>query len=153
MFIGGAWGGTVGGIKIIRARLIQKGITWQVKKALLSPNAIKTIKFDGRIMLPDEMNRELASAATFAVIFMLILMVSTFVTSYFVPDGYSFSEVLFESIAAQSTAGLSTGITGPTMSPVVELIYIFQMWVGRMEIIPVLALFRAFFTRKGHILL
>lgn len=152
MFIGGAWGGTVGGIKIIRARLIQKGISWQVKKALLSPNAIKTIKFDGRIMLPDEMNRELASAATFAVIFMLILMVSTFVTSYFIPKEYSFSEVLFESLTAQSTAGLSVGITGPTMNPVVEVIYIFQMWVGRMEIIPVLALFRVFFTRKGHVL-
>jgi len=28
------------------------------------------------------------------------------------------------------------------MNPIVEIIYIFQMWVGRLEIFPVLALFR-----------
>jgi len=31
------------------------------------------------------------------------------------------------------------------MSPVVELTYIFQMWAGRLEIIPVLALIRSLF--------
>jgi trk system potassium uptake protein len=150
MFIGGAWGGTVGGIKIIRARLIQKGMVWQIKKALLSPNAIKTIKFDGKIMLPDEMNRELATAATFSLMFLIILMGCTFITSFFIQGEYPLSQVLFESIAAQSTAGLSVGITGPSMNPVVEIIYIFQMWIGRLEIIPVLALFRVLFVRSKN---
>jgi len=145
MFIGGAWGGTVGGIKIIRAMLIQKGIRWHINKALLSPNTIKTVKFDGRKLLPDEMNAELASASTLTLLFLIILLTSTFISTYFISDNFSISEALFESIAAQSTAGLSVGITDPSMSPVVESIYIFQMWVGRLEIIPVLALCRVLF--------
>lgn len=142
MFIGGAWGGTVGGIKIYRAVFIQKGIRWQIKRSFFSPNAVRTMKFDGKTMLPDEINAELASASIFAVLFFLILMGSTFVSTFFIPENFTFFDALFESTAAQSTAGLTVGITEPGMNPIVESIYIFQMWVGRLEIFPVLALCR-----------
>lgn len=142
MFIGGAWGGTVGGIKIYRAVFIQKGIRWQIKRSFVSSNTIRTLKFDGRTMLPDEINAELASAAIFIILFFLILMGSTFVSTFFIPENFTFFDALFESAAAQSTAGLSVGITEPGMNPIVEIIYIFQMWAGRLEIFPVLALFR-----------
>jgi len=36
------------------------------------------------------------------------------------------------------------------MSPVAEGIYIFQMWVGRLEIIPVFALIRILFIRPKY---
>ena len=142
MFIGGAWGGTVGGIKIYRAVFIQKGIRWHIKKSFFSPNTIRTMKFDGKTMLPDEVNSELASASIFTILFFLILIGSTFISTFFIPEQYSFFDALFESTAAQSTAGLTVGITDPGMNPIVETIYIFQMWVGRLEIFPVLALFR-----------
>ena len=58
-------------------------------------------------------------------------------------DGFTFADALFESASAQGTVGLSAGITDPAMSPVLETTYIFQMWAGRMEIIPVMALIRA----------
>lgn len=147
MFIGGAWGGTVGGIKIYRAVFIEKGIRWHIRKAFFSPNAIRTMEFDGKRMLPDEINAELASASVFAIVFFLILITSTFTTMFFLPDQYTFFDALFESTAAQSTAGLTVGITDPSMNPVVEIIYILQMWIGRLEIFPVLALFR--FAFKG----
>ncbi len=142
MFIGGAWGGTVGGIKIYRAVFIQKGIRWQIKRSFFSPNAVRTMKFDGRTMLPDEINSELAAASIFTILFFLILLLSTFASTFFIPENYTFFDALFESTATQSTAGLSVGITEPGMNPIVETIYIFQMWVGRLEIFPVLALFR-----------
>jgi trk system potassium uptake protein TrkH len=66
------------------------------------------------------------------------------------PDGFSFADALFESTAAQSTAGLSTGITDPNMHPAIEVTYIFQMWAGRLEIIPVIALFRALAIGTGY---
>lgn len=142
MFIGGAWGGTVGGIKIYRAVFILKGIRWHIKKSFLSPYTIKTMKFDGKTMLPDEIGSELSSASIFTIMFFLILVGSTFITTFFLPEQYSFFDALFESTAAQSTAGLSVGITEPGMNPIVEIIYIFQMWTGRLEIFPVLALCR-----------
>ena len=68
------------------------------------------------------------------------------------PD-YSLADAIFESASAQGTVGLSTGITDPSMSPVLESIYIIQMWAGRIEIIPVLVLFRVlFFGAKPQII-
>jgi trk system potassium uptake protein TrkH len=150
MFIGGASGATVGGIKMIRALIIRKGMQWQIKKAFFSQNSVKTIKFDGRVMLPDEMSSELSSAAVFAIFFLVIMLAGTFVTYFFMPDGYTFADALFESTSAQSTAGLSTGITDPSMHPAIEATYIFQMWAGRLEIIPVMALFRAILVGTGY---
>lgn len=143
MFIGGAWGGTVGGIKIYRAIFILKGMLWNIRKSFYSQNTFRIMRFDEKVMLPEQINSELASASVFAILFFIILLISTIATTFFLPEGYTFFNAMFESIAAQSTAGLSVGITDPSMNPVIEGIYIFQMWVGRLEIFPVLALFRA----------
>jgi trk system potassium uptake protein TrkH len=145
MFVGGASGATVGGIKMIRVRLLEKGLRWQVNKTFLSPNTVKTIKFNGKSMSPDLMNEEFTNAAAIAVLFFLIILVSTIITSIILEGKFSIADCLFESTSAQSTTGLSSGITDPAMSPVVEIIYILQMWVGRLEVIPVLAMFRAIF--------
>ena len=45
--------------------------------------------------------------------------------------------------SAQGNVGLSTGITGPTMHPLAEGMLVLNMWIGRLEIIPVLVLGRA----------
>ncbi len=40
--------------------------------------------------------------------------------------------------SAQGNVGLSTGITGPAMNPLAEGMFLLNMWVGRLEIIPIL---------------
>lgn len=90
----------------------------------------------------EEMNRELAAAATFSFIYLLFVLVSTLITYCFMGHGYGLKDALFESASAQCTVGLSCGITHPGMSPVLEILYIIQMWVGRLQIIHVLVLFR-----------
>ncbi|MCU0461005.1 MAG: TrkH family potassium uptake protein [Bacteroidales bacterium] len=145
MFIGGASGATVGGIKMIRFLLIKKGLRWQINKAFLSENTIKVVRFNGKTLLPGEMYEEFTKAASMAIIFFLLLIGSSFITFLFTHDQFSFSAALFESGSAQGTVGLSAGITDPSMSPVLESVYIFQMWTGRLEIIPVFALVRAIF--------
>lgn len=145
MFVGGASGATVGGIKMIRALVIQKGLRWQVNKTFLSANTVKLLKFNGKSLLPDEMNEEFTKAASFAIIFFLLILGSAMITTFFIGNDYNFADALFESASAQATVGLSSGITDPSMSPVLEILYIFQMWAGRLEVIPILALIRALF--------
>lgn len=142
MIVGGAAGATVGGIKIIRVLLILKGVQWHINGYFVSDNAVQVVEFNQKRLLPDEMNKELASAATFSFIYLLLVFISTLITYYFMGDGYTIIDALFESASAQGTVGLSCGITGPSMSPVLELTYFFQMWIGRLEIIPVLVLLR-----------
>jgi trk system potassium uptake protein TrkH len=142
MIVGGCAGGTVGGIKVIRALLLQKGLRWHISKIFLSKNTIKNVKFNNSILLPDQMNAELARVGIFVLIYLLMVFVSTCFTVYYMGDNYSLADAIFESASAQATVGLSTGITDPSMSPVLEAVYIFQMWTGRIEILPVLVLLR-----------
>ncbi len=143
MFVGGASGATVGGIKMIRALLIAKGLRWQVNKAFLSTHTVKTIKFNRKSILPEEMNEEFTKAAAFAIMFFLLILASSIITALYTQGDFYYTAALFESASAQGTVGLSAGITDPDMPWVLELVYIFQMWAGRLEIIPVLALIRA----------
>jgi trk system potassium uptake protein len=145
MIVGGAAGATVGGIKIIRVLLIFKGLSWNVTNFFSSENSIKVVRFNEKRLLPDEMNKELASAATFSFVYLLFVLVSTLITYYLMHGNYTITDALFESASAQGTVGLSCGITNPDMSPALEITYIIQMWAGRLEIIPVLVLFRTIF--------
>lgn len=145
MIVGGSAGATVGGIKIIRALLLQKGLRWHINKLFASKNTVKTVRFNHRIMFAKEMNSELAQAGIFTLIYLLLLIICTIFTMHYMPGDYTFIDALFESASAQGTVGLSTGITDPSMSPTLESIYIVQMWGGRIEIIPVLVLVRVLF--------
>lgn len=142
MVIGGSAGATVGGIKIIRAQLLQKGLLWYVNKVFFPKDAIETVKFNNKRILPEEMNSEIASAGIFTFIYILFVFASTILTLYFTNSGFTLADALFEAASAQGTVGLSTGIVEPSMSPVLEGVYIIQMWTGRIEIIPVLVLLR-----------
>ena len=142
MIVGGAAGATVGGIKIIRVLLIFKGLSWHINSYFSSENTVKVVQFNNKRLLPDEMNKELAKTATFSFIYILFVLISTFITYNLMGSGYTFTDALFESASAQGTVGLSCGITNPEMSPILEMTYIIQMWAGRLEIIPILILFR-----------
>ena len=51
--------------------------------------------------------------------------------------GYPASHALFESVSATANVGLSVGITNPAMPLALKLVYIFQMWAGRLEFISI----------------
>lgn len=46
----------------------------------------------------------------------------------------------FESVAMTSNSGIITSVAGPGMPGTLELLYIFQMWAGRLEFVTLLAL-------------
>jgi trk system potassium uptake protein TrkH len=54
--------------------------------------------------------------------------------------GHSLSEAAFESVSAAANVGLSCGITVPSMPDILKVVYIVQMWAGRLEFIAILAL-------------
>lgn len=145
MVVGGAAGATVGGVKIIRVLLLFKGLFWHINSYFYSDNSIKVVKFNEKRMLPDEMNSELAKVATFVFIYLIVLIAGSLITYYNMAPVFTFKDALFESASALGTVGLSCGITNPKMSPGLEITYIIQMWAGRLEIIPILILFRTIF--------
>ena len=63
--------------------------------------------------------------------------------SWIVLIGHGFSDfnTLFDVASAISNNGLSSSFTNPTLPYLVKLVLIFDTWVGRLEIIPLLVSF------------
>jgi trk system potassium uptake protein TrkH len=54
--------------------------------------------------------------------------------------GYPAGAALFESVLATANVGLSTGITHPAMPVGMKVVYMLQMWAGRLEFVALFAL-------------
>ncbi len=143
LLIGGAAGSTTGGIKIIRALVISKGIWWQINKYFMLRGVVQTVNFNGYKYQERYMHKWVAEVAIFAFVYLLLILIGTLVTIHFCEGNFSMADAFFESASAQGTVGLSTGLTGPDMATPIEWFYILQMWAGRLEIFPVLALLRS----------
>ena len=143
MVLGGAAGSTVGGIKIIRGYTIVRGIIWQFSRVFLPKNAVVTARIGDRVLDRESMEREFSEAAIVTLLWLLILVTSSIVLINVSGPEFGYADALFEVASAQGNVGLSSGITGPTMSPLGEGMFILNMWIGRLEIIPVLVFIRA----------
>jgi len=131
MVIGGATGSTAGGIKLFRLIVLFGLIRWVLIRVLLPEGATIPIKAGDN----DMDDRALRLVSSFILLYLIILIISALILMF---TGYSFADSLFEAASAQGTVGLSVGITSPTMPTIGKLVLMFQMWLGRLEIVPVL---------------
>ena len=143
MVLGGAAGSTVGGIKIVRGYTVARGIAWQFARVFLPADAVITARIDGRVLDRETMEREFGEAAIVTILWILGLAVGSLVLVNVAGPEFGYADAVFEVASAQGNVGLSSGITGPTMSPVAEGMFVLNMWLGRLEIIPVLVFVRA----------
>lgn len=143
MIVSGAAGSTVGGIKLIRAYLFYRAAAWKVQKVFLPAEAVVPFRVGERSLSAEPMRHEVSEAAVFSLFYLVILGVSTIAVAHLAGPGFTLADVIFECVSAQSTVGLSSGITDPGMPAAIELVFILQMWVGRLEIFPVIILLRA----------
>jgi trk system potassium uptake protein TrkH len=135
MNIGGTTGSTAGGIKIFRLLAVLAMIRWLVLQALLPKEARLPLAI-GRLKMADE---EIKVLMAFLCAYLILLGLSTFAVLWI--EGAPFLDTLFETSSALGTVGLSTGLTSPDLSLWTKLILILNMWMGRLEIIPVLVVF------------
>jgi len=76
-------------------------------------------------------------------LWVLTLAFGTIVLLHFVPPGTLFEHALLEVASALGNVGLSSGITSPDLPLGGKLTLMVIMWLGRLEIVPVLVLFGA----------
>ena len=150
MLVGAAAGSTVGGIKLIRALTLVKGILFRIRGVFYPSSVIRTFRVNGRALSDEEAAQEFEEAAIITFLWLGFLAVGAFVLLISLPMGggpeaYTVENVIFEVASAQGNVGLSSGITGPEMPAVTKVMFLFNMWIGRLEIIPVLVLLRGIF--------
>lgn len=131
MIIGASSGSTVGGVKIIRVVTLIKSLS-QTIIGILSPEGRKLpIKIQGKTIT----DKDTKEAGSYIILYLIIILLSWIVL---MGCGYSNFNALFEIVSAIGNNGLSAGITSPGLPILVKIVLIFDMWVGRLEIIPIL---------------
>lgn len=136
MAFGGMVSSTAGGIKSLRIGLIIKAVVLEIRAALSPPTAVVRTKFHH---LTD---RPLTPQLVTSALMVFVLYIVTYITGGLIGAayGYPLDVALFESISATANVGLSTGITNPAMPTGLKIVYIVQMWFGRLEFFTLLAL-------------
>lgn len=136
MAIGGSVCSTTGAIKVFRIGIIFKALRQDIKKMLIPETAvfIQKVHHIKDLILEDKHVR------ISALILISYIGLYAFGTIAGMIYGYSLSEASFESVSAAANVGLSCGITSPSMPIPLKLVYIFQMWAGRLEFIAIMVL-------------
>jgi trk system potassium uptake protein TrkH len=144
MFIGGSAGSTGGGVKVVRWLVVLKAIKRELYTSA-NPDVVKPVRLGGNVVDEDAIR----GIMVFTVLYLFLFGFSAvFLSLDSARIGYQLSilEALSASLATIGNIGPGFGSLGPfgsylEFSRVSKLLMIFLMWVGRLEIIPVLALF------------
>ncbi|MEA2055782.1 MAG: TrkH family potassium uptake protein [Candidatus Thermoplasmatota archaeon] len=146
MIIGGAAGATCGGIKLFRIILLAKETGWMTKKIGSTPRRVSSYKLAGKNISSEEKSEIVNEAAIIAVLWVICLIIGIFVLLA-TTSGYSLDDIIFEVCSAQGNVGLSMGITHVAMNPLSKIMLIISMYIGRLEIIPILMMVRTMLRR------
>jgi trk system potassium uptake protein TrkH len=136
MAIGASACSTAGGFKGIRMGLIFKALVQDVRR-MISPESARVTEKWHHIT-----TRVLDDSAVRAAMLIVISYVGlySFGTLVGVYYGYDPVQALFDAVSAGSNTGLSCGVASPAMPAPMKVVYIFEMWAGRLEFMSVFAL-------------
>ena len=151
MFIGGSAGSTAGAVKIVRWYVIFKTIRRELFTTS-HPRAVRPVRLNGRPL--DE--RAIRGIFSFTLLYLVLFFVATFLLfldAVWIGQRFTVLEVMSAVAATLGNVGPGFGLVGPmgsyrSFSSGGKLLMIVLMWVGRLEIIPVLACLTPEFWRR-----
>lgn len=143
MWIGGAPQSTAGGIKVTTFYLAFKNIF-----SGYDPSSNDSNMEDIKVYNRQISNYGIRRAFAVIILSISIISLSTIFISLLHPE-FEFIDILFEVISALSTVGLSIGIT-PELSDIAKFIVIALMFIGRVGIVSLLAIFIRNITHRQY---
>ncbi len=137
MFTGASIGSASGGVKLLRIVFIIKYLKRQISK-IYHPNAVYPIKINRTIVSEDNVKQMVSFVIFYYAIFAVSAVILVF-TEQNIVVGVS------SAIASLGNVGPAFGIAGPmgnysSIHTISKIIFIFNMLIGRLELIPFLAL-------------
>lgn len=136
MALGGMGSSTAGGVKSLRIGLTLKAVVNQIRQVLLPEHAVVGTAYhqSGRKHLTPNL---IQSVMIISLLYVALYLLGAGIgLAYGVP----LQEALFESVSASANVGLSVGVTDPSMPILLEMVYMLQMWAGRLEFVAVFSL-------------
>lgn len=139
MFIGGCAGSASGGPKVVRQLLIARYTLIELRRTL-HPRGLLPVKLGGRVV-PDDVMRSVL------VFFLFYLLIFAVCTMFVIAMGADLITGITATIACLGNIGPGFNLVGPMGSfadlhPASKVALTAAMWVGRLEVLTVLALLR-----------
>ena len=147
MFIGGCAGSAAGGPKVLRHMLIGRFTLTELRRTL-HLRGVMPVKLGGKVV-PEEVVR---SVLVFFLFYVLMFAITTAVLIGF---GADMETAVTATTGALGNIGPGFGEVGPMASygglhPISKLMLIAAMWIGRLEVVTVLALLRPEVWLRAH---
>ncbi|WP_048190810.1 TrkH family potassium uptake protein [Methanobacterium sp. SMA-27] len=136
MIIGAGACSTGGGIKWLRIGILVKGMWWEIKSLLLPQSAVisRKIHHVSDIKINENLLR---LTGLFVFSYIVVYIISVIIVLFYYQN---LPQVLFEVASGLSNVGLGSALLTSTSPVVVKLVFIIDMWIGRLEIWPILLL-------------
>jgi len=144
-FIGGAAGSTAGGIKLNRVAFAFHALIWWFQRLYISGKVLIPFRIEGRTIPKTVAELETAKNMLVIILSVIIVFVASLAVLQFHLTAFSITEIVFTVASAFSTCGMNSGYISPDMPIISKWIFIITMWIGRLEVIPVVMFFMAVF--------
>jgi trk system potassium uptake protein TrkH len=132
MVVGGGIGSTAGGIKVDRALAFARMVGLALTRLRAPQRAVTRLTAGGRKLEADRVVGMVAVAFLYAATLLMAWIA-------FLVGGAPPLPALFEVVSALSTAGLSSGVTGPDLAWPLKVVLIAAMLLGRLEFLALIA--------------
>ncbi len=144
MFVGGCSGSTAGGMKVVRIYMLVTHSLQRVLKAA-EPRTVRAVRYGDRVV-----KREMIEdVAAFFVLYILIFVLSSVAVSL---SGYDVLTSISATAATLGNVGPGMGLAGASetyghFDAHLKILLSINMWLGRLELFTVLAIFIPSFWR------
>ena len=140
MVMGGSSGSTVGAVKLIRVITFLRSIHLTVTN-MIAPKRVVSIKLSDNKTISQ---KEMKESSTYISVYLFFLLMAWIVMAFYTDNPIN---ALFDVTSTIGNVGLSTGLIGGSLQTVPKIMLILLMWMGRLEILPVLLTMRlGFYT-------
>jgi trk system potassium uptake protein TrkH len=151
MFVGGMAGSTTCSIKTLRWLLVLKGFRRDLFTAA-TPSAVRPVRLSGNVV-DEETIRDVYAYTLVSLLFFIVATVVVAVDAARARLGITEFEAMSAAASTFFNVGPAFGVAGPFASyepfpRSTKLLMTFLMWVGRIEIVPVLVLLTPSFWRS-----
>lgn len=138
MLIGGSTGSTVGALKIMRVVTFLKGIYKNSREMWSPEGSVVPMKISDK-----KLSEQVATqSGNYIALYIILIFITWALLCLYGHDPFN---SLFFTVSMQGNVGLEIGQISQSLEVPLKLIGIFNMWIGRLEIYPILITFRAFF--------
>ncbi|MCX6695491.1 MAG: TrkH family potassium uptake protein [Candidatus Altiarchaeota archaeon] len=133
MYIGMMSGSTAGGIRVIRFVILAKSVSYGLRKLILPKSAINIMKVNEMVIG----EKELVDVIGYSVLYFLTAIVGSIALMFL---GYTSLQSIFTIMSSIGNDGLGviSGTIWYSMPWQGKMIITFFMWIGRIEIYPLL---------------